>query len=286
MFALKSTDLSCCLTASLALYATGLTASLKNACRQYGLTEEQVRQANLPCQYRSFRGNSYIVVKLSDMANLKATLQKQAMEAAKQKLIDELGEDGYAKRMAELKAAKMKEKADLKAAKVKKEKVDKLSSLLFDALAASEGGISPTLAGTTISMTAAEKEWRVKSHEIVGHLKPVDPTKTRLKYYLSDVIGVAHNKGASSFSAKLESSPDRRKLYARYLVDTFLAQCKAYNEVGDSDIVQEVRRAASGSIEKALGEYEQLINRYRNLAVKEKERLNTLDSLMAELFEE
>jgi hypothetical protein len=208
------------------IHATGLIASLKNACRQYGLTEEQVRQADLPCQYRSFRGNSYIVVKLSDMANLKATLQKQAKEAAKQKLIDELGEDEYAKRMAELKAAKMKEKADLEAAKVKKEKVDKLSSLLFDALAASEGGISPTLAGTTISMTAAEKEWRVKSHEIVGHLKPVDPTKTRLKYYLSDVIGVAHNKGASSFSAKLESSPDRRSSMLAILSTLFMLNVK------------------------------------------------------------
>ena len=264
------------------IHATGLTASLKNACRQYGLTEEQVRQANLPCQYRSFRGNSYIVVKLSDMANLKATLQKQAKEAAKQKLIDELGEDGYAKRMAELKAAKMKEKADLEAAKEKKEKADKLSSLLFDALAASEGGISPTLAGTTISMTAAEKEWRVKSHEIVGHLKPVDPTKTRLKYYLSDVIGVAHSKGVSSFSVKLESSPDRRKLYARYLVDTFHAQCKAYYEVGDSDIVQEVCRAANGSVRKELGEHVKLIIRYQKLAVKEEERLNILDNLIAD----
>ena len=257
----------------------GETASLKNACRQYGLTEKQVRQANLPCQYRSFMGNPYMVVKLSDMAKLKAKLQKQAKEAAKQKLIDELGEDGYAKKMAELKAAKMKEKADLKAAKEKEQKADKLSSLLFDALAASEGGISPTLAGTTISKTAAKKEWRVKPEEIVGQLKPVDPTKVHPKYYLADVIGVAHNKGVSTFSAELESSPDRRKLYARYLVDKFHAQCKAYEASGDSEIVQKVRREASGSIEKALDGYEQLITNYQERVVKEKERLTTLDRL-------
>ena len=93
---------------------------------------------------------------------------------------------------------------------------------------------------------------------------------------------VAHKKGVSSFSAKLESSPDRRKLYARYLVDTFRAQCQAYEAHGDSDIVEEVRRAASGSIEKALGEYEQLIIRYQKLAVKEKERFTILDNLMAD----
>ena len=259
----------------------GETASLKNACRQYGLTEKQVRRANLPCQYRSFHGNPYMVVKLSDMAALKATLQKQAKEAAKQKLIDELGEHGYAKKMAELKAAKMKEKADLKAAKEKEQKADKLSSLLFDALAAvSKGGISPTLTGATITKTAAKKEWRVKPEEIVGHLKPVDPTKKHPKYYLADVIEVAHNKGVNTFSAELESSLDRRNLYARYLVDVFHAQCKAYEAVGDSDIVQKVGREASGSIEKALGEYEQLVTRYQEHVFKEKERITNLDRLL------
>ncbi len=109
-----------CLTPLCALCITiGETASLKNACRQYGVTEEQARRAELPCQYRSCHGNPYAVVKLSDMADLKAKLQKEAKEVAKQKLFDELGEDGYAKKMAALKAAKMKEQADLKAAKEK-----------------------------------------------------------------------------------------------------------------------------------------------------------------------
>ncbi len=83
------------------------------------MTEEQARKAELPCQWRYLYGNPYAVVKLSDMAALKAKLQKEKKEAAKQKLIDELGEDGYAKKMAALEAAKVKEQADLKAAKEK-----------------------------------------------------------------------------------------------------------------------------------------------------------------------
>jgi len=96
---------------------TGATASLRNACNQYGLTEDQVRQANLPCQY--LHGNQ--VAKLSDMADLKARLEKQAKEGAKQKLIEELGEEGYAKKMETDKAAMKKKEADMKAAKEKKE---------------------------------------------------------------------------------------------------------------------------------------------------------------------
>lgn len=264
----------------------GETASLSNACHQYGLTEKQVRQANLPCQYRYCHGNPYMVVKLSDMADLKATLQKQAKEAAKQKLIDELGEDGYAKKMAAEKAAKMKKEADLKAAKKKKEaalkaekeeqkKQDKLSSLLFDALRASEGGLSPSLSGATITKTAAKKEWRVKPDEIVGHLKPVDPTKKHPKYYLADVIGVAHNKGISTFRAELISSPDRCKLYARYLVDTFHAQYKAYEDLGDAAIVQ-----MRTGIERTIWEYEESITNHQERLAKEKKRLSALDRLL------
>lgn len=250
------------------------------------MTEEQARKAELPCQYRSLYGNPYAVVKLSDVAALKAKLQKEAKEAAKQKLIDELGEDGYAKKMAAMKAAKMKEQADLKAAKEKEKaakevqkKADKLSSLLSYALKASEGGIAPTLVGATITKTAAKKEWRVKPDEIVGHLKPVDPTKKHPKYYLADVIGVAHKKGESTLSTELESSPDRLKLYARYLVDTFHAECKAYEALGDAAIVQKVRFEASNSIEASIRDYELLITQYRERVVKEKTRLIVLERL-------
>lgn len=50
----------------------GETASIKNACAMYGITEEQVVAAGgIECQWRSCHGNSYAVVKLSDMAKLK-----------------------------------------------------------------------------------------------------------------------------------------------------------------------------------------------------------------------
>jgi hypothetical protein len=282
---------------ALFVFILGATASLSNACYQYGLTEDQVRQANLPCRYRYCHGNPYIVVKLSDMANLKATLQQQAKDAAKQKIIDELGEDGYAGKMAADKAAMMKKEADFKAAKEKKDaamkvakevqkKTDQLSSLLSHALAASEGGLAPTLAGIIITKTAAKKEWHVKPDEIVGRLKPFDPTKKYPKYYLADVIGVAHSKGTYEshnsvhISLELKSSPDRRKFYARYLLDTFHAQCKAFETRGDDAIVEKVRRESKNSIETLIGEHQQVLTDYQERIAKQKKRLSALDRLL------
>ena len=124
-----------------------------------------MRQANLPCQYRYFHGNPYIVVRLSDMADLKSKLDKEAKEAAKQKMIEELGEDGYVRKMAAEQAAMRKKEAEEKAAKEKKEaklklkaakeeqrKADKLYILLNNVMAAAEGGVSSTLNGVTITV--------------------------------------------------------------------------------------------------------------------------------------
>lgn len=75
----------------------GETASVRNACAQVGLTESDVANADPPieCQWRSCHGNTYAVVKLSDMYALKQRLRVQAAEAKKQALIAELGEEGY-----------------------------------------------------------------------------------------------------------------------------------------------------------------------------------------------
>ena len=69
----------------------------RNACAQVGLTESDVANADPPieCQWRSCHGNTYAVVKLSDMYALKQRLRVQAAEAKKQALIAELGEEGY-----------------------------------------------------------------------------------------------------------------------------------------------------------------------------------------------
>jgi membrane protein involved in colicin uptake len=99
------------------------------------------------------------------MADLKSKLDKEAKEAAKQKMIEELGEDGYVRKMAAEQAAMRKKEAEEKAAKEKKEaklklkaakeeqrKADKLYILLNNVMAASEGGVSSTLNGVTITV--------------------------------------------------------------------------------------------------------------------------------------
>jgi hypothetical protein len=54
----------------------------------------------------------------------------------------------------------------------------------------------------------------------------------------------------------LKSFPDRQKLYARYLLDMFHAECKAFEVRADAVIVHKVRREASGKIEKLIERYE------------------------------
>ena len=74
----------------------GETASLKNACLEVGITEEDVVKAGgIECQWRSCYGNSVAIVKLSDMYALKKRIRDQEAEEKKQALIDQLGKDGY-----------------------------------------------------------------------------------------------------------------------------------------------------------------------------------------------
>ena len=60
------------------------TASVKNACAQYGLTEEQLAAGRIRCQWRSMYGNSYAVVDLADVRALKKRLVEEENEKKKQ----------------------------------------------------------------------------------------------------------------------------------------------------------------------------------------------------------
>ena len=182
-------------------------------------------------------------------------------------MIEEMGEEGYAKHLDEQKKKQQK-----------KEAAAKLVPLLEAAMAASGNGIANTLEGMTISKTAAKSEWGVKPDEI-ERLTPIDDTKKAKKYHLADVIEVAHNKSAHNsingthVSVRVKSNPASEKLYARYLHDKFNAQCTA---CGDDDIVQSAYDNVRGDIQRAVKEAQKALK-------MEETRLSAFDNLVANM---
>mmetsp|Transcript_38563 Transcript_38563/g.82275 ORF Transcript_38563/g.82275 Transcript_38563/m.82275 type:complete len:355 (-) Transcript_38563:197-1261(-) len=257
---------------------SGMTASLRNACAQYGLTEEQVATADppIPCQRRSCHGNSYAVVKLSDMAALKSRLAKRAAEENKRALIEELGEEGYERKVAEEKAER---EAVEEAARAKGERdaaARGLASALEKAMDASGDGIADALEGKTIGKTAAKTEWNVKPHELEC-LAPVDPSKKILKYRLADVIRAADRKG--DIRARVGGSASRQKLYARYLHDEFDARREG---VGDESIVRAAYDEIRGKIANAVEVKAAAAERAKAELAKEERRLAAFDELSSD----
>lgn len=256
---------------------SGETSSLRNACAQYDLTEEQVAKADPPisCQWRSCHGNSYAVVKLSDMAALKRRLAEQANEAKKQAMIDELGEEGY----------KAKVEADAAAAiakRVREQASQTLVSSLEDAIAASGSGIATSLAGMTISKTASKNEWYVRPEELEC-ITPVDPSKAQKKYHLVDVIRVAHEKSAhqsingTHISTRVKAFPARQKLYARYLHHIYETNRV---EVDDEKIVEMACHVVRGKIAKAVNVKAAAAKEAQDELKVEQNRLAAFDGLV------
>ena len=204
---------------------------MKNACAQY----EQVASADppIPCQWRSRYGNSYAVVMLSDMAALKERITKQAAEEKKIDVIAKFGQEYYDKLVAKEKA---REEAAVAAYK-RECTVHRLVREVEAAMAFSSDGIADTLEGITISKTNAKKDWYIA----VDGLSPVDPSKKNKKYRLSDVIGGAiKTLSDTKLADKISSCPEKKRLYARYLLDKFEDACQNV----DASIVKAVHASA------------------------------------------
>ncbi len=196
----------------------------------------------------------------------------EAKKAKKVKMIEEMGEDGYAKHLDEQKKKQQKREASAK-----------LVPLLEAAMSASGNGIAQTLDGITTSKAAAKSEWGVKPDEI-EKLTPIDDTKKAKKYHLVDVIAVAHNKSAHNsingthVSVRVKSTPALEKLYARYLHDKFNAQCTA---VGDDDIVQSAYDDVRKCIERAVKSKEDAVKEAQKALKIEETRLSAFDDIVA-----
>lgn len=252
----------------------GETASIKNACAMYGLTQEDVASSDppIPCQYRSCHGNSYAIVKLSDIAKLKSKIDQKNEDDKKNGIIDKYGQKYY----DELLAKEAAEEEEEIAAEERDKNVTKLTRKAEEALkAASFHGISddPIDDRMTITKTNAKKDWWTD----VDGLSPIDSSKKMKKYLLSDVIGKAIRIDSKSYDSrkrldfKIHSYPEKKRLFARYLLDQFSKTCQKYD---DESIVKEVYENARESIVKRMQKKESELK-------AEKESLTAFDNIMA-----
>ena len=153
---------------------------------------------------------------------------------------------------------KAKVEADEAAALVKKNResaTKTLVSSLEAAIAASDKGIAKTLDGLSIGKTAAKKEWNVDADQL-EKLSPVDSSKKLLKYHLSDVIRVAHERRHYSeqhisIRIKQKGNVTNAQQYARYLHDAFLeARTNVIKAVDDEDESEAIINAAYEEVRK------------------------------------
>jgi len=205
----------------------GDTLSVKNACAMYELTEHDFVHSDPPieCKRRSSYGSSYAVVKHSDCAALKKRLTVRANEKEKQDLIAKHGQAGYDAIMVKKAAEKAKALAEVN----RKEIIDRLVRNIEDVFQeASSHGVSATLEGLTITKTNAKKDWYVDVDKLPT---PIDDSKKTKKYRLSDVIGASLKSGhGMKLRSKMEKSPEQKRFYARYQLDTFVSECQSHDD--------------------------------------------------------
>lgn len=210
----------------------------------------------------------------------KRTLVQQAEEARKAKMIEEMGEEGYRKHLEELEAKKAKEAAAAKLAKAKEAAVGELVQLLEKFMEYSGDGVADTI-DVVISKTAAKKDWGMKQDEL-DYLTPIKVGKMN-KFRLSDVIALAATKtnyNGTHINVHLKDSPERRKLYARYLHDQFQVKCRTQE---DDDIVKKAYDKVKSEIVKGVDAKKVSFQKAQMALELEEKRLAAFDELVEEM---
>jgi len=134
----------------------------------------------------------------------------------------------------------------------------------------------------TIGKTAARTEWFVKPEELKD-LPPVDPSKKHAKYRLADVIGVADGRRSErscrvdQLDFRIKDSPDRLRLYARYLHDKLAERSRA---IDDDNAVQAAYDEIRGDIAKTVKEKAAAVKRAQEELASEENRLAAFDELV------
>lgn len=235
----------------------GKTASTKNACEMYGLTEVDLITADPPieCKWRSSFGNSYAVVRLSDVAALSKRLAAKAEEDRKKTIIAKHGKAYYNKMIA----AEEAEEAEEEAARNREATIKKLlkkAKIAIDLAAAH--GLADSIEGVSIAKTSAKKDWFVSE---LDDLTPVDSSKKQKKYHLSDVIGKCLKDSkrhygkdgydrSTNMPSRIANKPDSIRLYARYLLDLLAEEA----DKQPKDIRTRVRKDIKATMDERISQ--------------------------------
>jgi hypothetical protein len=117
----------------------GMSGRAEDAAARYGLTMSDLQEHKVPCQWRSCYGNSYAVVKFSDVSALATKLK--AIEAAEEeeRLLKLHGVEGLAKIREAAAAAKKVEEEKAALAEKKKQSVRQLTDILTEIAELSSG---------------------------------------------------------------------------------------------------------------------------------------------------
>lgn len=247
--------------------------SLNRAVATYGLTEEQIADAKLDCQWRSTYGNSYPVLKCEDLRTLKAKLDKEEAEKKEQALIDKYGADGLAKMRKNLQE---KKEAEAAAAKAKEEREKEKKHVEFhlselENLGGDANGISyASLDGVRIAKTAAKKEWFLNDSDL-ANLTSVKDGRS-IKYELKDLMRKAGLKhGKQQLSDRLKEKGNKKGL------QQFTAHCKDQIESvlntyphdliveAHGDVVSRLKKQVEESQEKVRATKEELADKEKRL---------------------
>lgn len=154
---------------------------------KYGLTMEDLAAAKISCQWRSFHGNSYAVVKDSDCLELSQRLKAERAAAATAMAIAEIGAEAYAAKQAAEAAAAERAAAAAAAARTRASGVAevKKAALALVAVAGSGATLPAAARGGSESKAGAKERYSLTESELQGiHADKVEIEIARVHGFL------------------------------------------------------------------------------------------------------
>ena len=110
----------------------GMSERAETAAARYGLTMADLQEHKIPCQWRSCYGNSYAVVKISEVAALSKKLKAAAAAVEEARMLELHGAEGLAKIRAAESAVKKAAEDKAKADKEQENKIRQLTAILTE----------------------------------------------------------------------------------------------------------------------------------------------------------
>jgi hypothetical protein len=254
------------------------TMLLNNALVQHNLTEDDLRTSDPPigCRWRSLYGNSYVVVKCSDMAELKRRVDKAKIEQREQVMIDKYGKEGWKKKRQDEKERKEKtiqDKQDQEKRDNFKKEIQEKWLILMDV---SNGDIAGSIEGIQLDKTNAKNEWSLRDQDL--EKVAADQVGHSMKYKLRDLIRQSEIRHRADFGelktlTKLWGQPARLREYARYLKDRLDREL----EEQPAEVIQQAQAEAKAALEEKVRDSQAKVKAAQGELRKRQHKVNMFD---------